>query len=67
MKNWNDVPDGYTVERIGGADCAVYRYEDGTYFAKVLNRPGCMTKANTRVELEAMIASAIAEWDEVAK
>jgi antitoxin HicB len=44
----------------------VKRNEDGTYFAKVKQLPGCMTEADTFAEVEEMIRDAMAAWIEVA-
>jgi antitoxin HicB len=44
----------------------VKRNEDGTYFARVKELPGCMTEADTFAEVEEMIRDAMAAWIEVA-
>jgi antitoxin HicB len=44
----------------------VKRNEDGTYFAKVKELPGCMTEADTFAEVEEMIRDAMIAWIEVA-
>ena len=47
-------------------DIEVKRNEDGTYFAKVKELPGCMTEADTFAEVEEMIRDAMAAWIKVA-
>ena len=47
-------------------DIEVKRNEDGTYFARVKELPGCMTEADTFAEIEEMIRDAMAAWIEVA-
>ena len=47
-------------------DIEVKRNEDGTYFARVKELPGCMTEADTFAEVEEMIRDAMAAWIEVA-
>ena len=44
----------------------VKRSEDGTYFARVKELPGCMTEADTFAEVEEMIRDAMTAWIEVA-
>lgn len=44
----------YRVERV--------RNEDGTWFARLPELPGCMTWTDTREELDAMVEDAKAGW-----
>ena len=47
-------------------DIEVKRNEDGTYFARVKELPGCMTETDTFAEVEEMIRDAMTAWIEVA-
>ncbi len=42
------------------------QYEDGTFFAEVVELPGCMTEADSAEEALEMIREAMAGWIEVA-
>lgn len=41
------------------------RYDDGTFFAEIVELPGCMTEADTAEEVLEMIEDAMGGWIEV--
>lgn len=45
---------------------AIKRYPDGGYFAEVKELPGCMTEADSKEEVLAMIEDAMRGWIEIA-
>ena len=55
------------VARImdAGYSTEVKRNEDGTYFARIVEFPGCMTEGNTRDEALANLDDAMRGWIEV--